>query len=400
MRHLRAIGAFLIAAVAGAVPAAQTRTAKTLDIYVVDVEGGGAKLYVSPSGESLLVDTGNPGDRDVERIMAAVNEAGLKQLDHVLITHYHGDHAGGLQELARRIPIRNYIDHGPTVEKREQIANFHAAYAELYSKAKRTVVKAGDKVPIAGLDWTIVTSAGQVLKKPLPGGGTPNRACSESKPRDAAPEDENSQSVGSVIVYGTFRAIDLGDLLWHNELELMCPNNPIGRVDVYITSHHGTDPSGSPALVHGLRPRVAVTQNSPRKGATVQTFDTLQSSAGFEDVWQLHWSYSGALERNPAGAFIANVDDPTAVAAVLTTAPAGRAGAPPTGTQSASPAPSATSTPPPSAGTPSGSVPPQGGGRGGGHTGPAHLIKISAQSVGTFTVTNTRNGFTKTYAAR
>jgi competence protein ComEC len=409
---IRAIARVLvIGALAASVAAAQTRTSKTLDMYVVDVEGGGAKLYVSPSGETLLVDTGNPGGRDVERIMAVINEAGVKQLDHVLLTHYHVDHIGGLQELAQRIPIRHYIDHGPTVEEREQVAGFQQAYAELSQKGTHTVARPGDKVALAGVEWTIVTSAGQAIKKPLAGGGKPNRACSEftlREPRDTS-RDENGQSVGSAIVYGKFRAIDLGDLLWNNEFDLMCPNNPIGLIDVYITSHHGTDPSGSRALVHGLQPRVAVTQNGTRKGATTQTFDTLQSSPGFEDVWQVHWAYAGGIERNPAGVFIANVDDPAAVAAVLTAPPgAGRAGSPgatasasvPPGQLGAAPAPApgatATSGPPLDAARDK----PQGGGRGGGHTGPAYWIKVSAQADGSFTVTNSRNGFSKTYSPR
>jgi competence protein ComEC len=394
---------FVIGALAAAAPAAQTRTSKTLDIYVVDVEGGGAKLYVSPSGETLLVDTGNPGGRDVERIMAAINEAGVKQLDHVLLTHYHIDHIGGLQELAQRIPIRHYIDHGPTVEEKEQVAGFQKAYAELYQKAAHTVAKPGDTVAVAGVEWTIVTSAGQAMKKPLAGGGKPNRACAEFRPREPQDisHDENGQSVGSAIVYGKFRAIDLGDLLWNKEFDLMCPNNPIGPIDLYVTSHHGTDPSGSRALVHGLQPRVALTQNGTRKGATAQTFDTLQSSPGFEDVWQVHWAYGGGIERNPAGVFIANIDDPAALAAVLTATPgAGRAGSPGASAPSAAPTSQPAPAPPSTAGATATSGAPQGGGRGGGHTGPAYWIKVSAQADGTFTITNNRNGFSKTYAPR
>ena len=127
-------------------------------------------------------------------------------------------------------------------------------------------MKPGDKVPIAGLDWRIVTSAGKVIKTPLPGGGKPNPYCDDFKPRENLRDPENGQSVGSVITFGKFRAIDLGDLLWNNEGDLMCPNNPIGTIDLYLVSHHGTDPSGSPALVHALAPRVAVMQNGTRKG--------------------------------------------------------------------------------------------------------------------------------------
>ncbi|MGH9160852.1 MAG: ComEC/Rec2 family competence protein [Vicinamibacteraceae bacterium] len=347
---------------------AGAQTPKTLDIYVVDVEGGKAALFVSPSGESVLVDTGSPG-RDVERIMAAVTDAGLDRIDYLISTHYHVDHIGGLQELAKRIPIRHFLDHGPTVEEPEQVAGFQAAYASLYGKAKHTVVKPGDTVPVAGLDWRIVTAAGRSLEAPLAGGGQPNPYCDDFEPRENTGDPENGQSVGSVVAYGEFRLIDLGDLLWNNERDLMCPNNPVGHVDLYLTSHHGLDQSGPPVLVHAVQPRAAITQNGTRKGASEQTFRTLHSSPAFEDLWQLHWSHTGGIEYNPAGAFIANVEEPAALATILAAPPA-----------------------PPGAGKPRRNR------RGPGHTGPAHWIKVSAQADGTFTVTNSRNGFSKTYA--
>jgi competence protein ComEC len=415
----------------------QAAVSKPLTIYVVDTEGGKAVLFVSPTGQSLLIDSGNPGDRDLERIMAAIADAGLERIDYLLITHYHVDHVGGLQALAKRIPIAHFIDHGPTVEEREQVAGFQAAYAELYKQASHTVVKPGDRVPITGLDWRIVASAGNVLKTPLPGGGKPNAACAGFTPKDITNDPENGQSVGSVITFGQFRAIDLGDLLWNKEFELMCPKSPIGPVDLYLVSHHGTDASGSSALVHGLRPRVAVMQNGTRKGAGAQTMPTLRSSPGLEDIWQLHWGYGAGIEQNSAGVFIANVDDPATIAGVLTAPPRGGgpgrggpagagpgAGGPPQGSanapgqpaagtpQGAAPqaaaAPQAQTGSAAPAGTPaSGGGAPQaagraggpGGGRGGAaaaHT-PAYWIKISAERNGTFTVTNSRNGFAKTY---
>jgi hypothetical protein len=200
-------------------------------------------------------------------------------------------------------------------------------------------------------------------------------------------------SVGLVFTYGKFRTINLGDFTWNKEQELMCPNNPIGKVDLYLTSHHGIDQSGSPALVHGLQPRVAIMHNGPRKGGAIQTMQTLYTSPGLEDIWQLHWAYAAGLEYNAPSLFIANVDDNASVANVLLNPPptfgqpgAGRLGGP--GAQGA-------------AGPPPGGR--AGGGAGGGrgeHTGPAFWIKVSAQSDGTFSVTNTRNNFTKTYAAR
>jgi beta-lactamase superfamily II metal-dependent hydrolase len=434
-----ALTATAIVAFAGAL-LAQRGPAKPLDIYVVDTEGGKAALWVTPGGQSLLIDSGNPGNRDLDRIMAAITDAGLKQIDFLILTHYHVDHIGGLQELSKRIPIAHYIDHGPSVEEREQVQGFQAAYAELYAQAKHTVVKPGDKVPITGLDWRIVTSAGNGLKTPLVAGGAkPNPACTGVAPKNASPTDDNGQSVGSVITFGQFRAIDLGDLLWNKENELVCPNNPVGVVDVYFVTHHGLDVSGSPALVHAVQPRVAVMQNGTRKGGGVETIKTMRSSPGFEDLWQLHWSYNAGLELNSAGVFIANIDDAATIANVLTapprgggpggggrggpsgapgTAPAGGtatapgatapiagAAVPPPGATPPGPtqqAPSVTPPPLPGAGVvPTG--PPAGGGRGGGgaaaHT-PAYWIKLSVQPDGTFTVTNSRNGFSKTYAKK
>jgi competence protein ComEC len=379
----RTFGIVFALILACALPSAQTRS-KTLDIYVVDTEGGKATLFVSPSGESLLIDAGNPGGRDTDRIMAVVADAGLKQIDYLLLTHYHVDHVGGVQELAKRIPIKHFLDHGPSVEAHEQVAGFQQAYAELYGKASHTVVKAGDPVPIAGLDWRIVTSAGKAITSPLPGGGKPNPYCAEFMPRENLRDPENGQSVGSVVTFGKFRTIDLGDLLWNNEGDLMCPTNPIGTVDLYLVSHHGTDPSGSTALVHALAPRVAIMQNGTRKGGTVQTLQTLHTSPGLEDIWQLHWAYNGGIEQNPSGLFIANIDDPETLAEVITTPPGASRGMGPGGA--------------PPAGSPPGGAPGSAGGRG-GHTGPANLIKVSAQADGSFTVTNTRNQFTKTYRA-
>jgi competence protein ComEC len=391
---------------------------KALQIYIVDTEGGKAALWVSPSGQSLLIDSGNPGDRDLNRIMAAIKDAGVKQIDFLISTHYHGDHIGGLVELAKQIPIAHYIDHGPTVETRQQVQGFDAAYAELYGKAKHTVVKPGDKVPITGLDWQIVTSAGQALKTPLPGGGKANPACAGVPRKEASPTDDNGQSVGSVVTFGQFRAIDLGDLLWNNEIDLVCPTNPVGTVDVYFVTHHGLDQSGAPPLVHGVQPRVAIMQNGTRKGAGAQAMPTMRSSPGLEDIWQLHWSYNAGIEQNSAGVFIANVDDAATIANVLTAPPRGggpgggransppaAAGAPPAGaTQQPAPPPAAAAPAGPAPQAPEAGAPVGGGGRGAAaaaaaHT-PAYWIKLSVQPDGTFTVTNSRNGFSKTYVKR
>ncbi len=385
---MRRTFAFLLTlALAAAVGSAQSRSSKTLDIYFIDTEGGHSTLYVAPTGESLLMDTGSPGGRDVARIMAVIQAAGVKRIDHMVLTHYHGDHVGGLEELATKIPMVQFIDHGPTSEPKEQVPGFQKMYAALYAKAKHMVAKPGDTIPFDGVTVAVVTSNGEVLKTPLPGGGKPNPACAGFVPRDESRVDpDNPMSVGLVFTYGKFRTINLGDFTWNKEQELMCPDNPIGTVDLYLTSHHGIDQSGSPALVHGLQPRVAIMHNSTRKGGAIQTMRTLYTSPGLEDIWQLHWAYAAGLEYNTPALFIANMEDNATMANVLLNPP-------PTFGQ-----PGAGRLGPGAPGAP-GTGGRAGGGRG-EHTGPAFWIKVSAQSDGTFSVTNTRNNFTKTYAAR
>src|SRR5438874_5335655 len=183
--------------------AAQTRT--TLDIYVVDVEGGNATLFVPPSGEAVLIDSGNVGPaaaRDADRIMAAVKDAGLTQIDHLITTHWHNDHFGAMAELAKRIPIRDFIDHGPNVQPAPGADEFlQKVYPTLYAKGKHTVVKPGDVVPIAGLDWRIATAAGESLRTVLPGAGGTNRYCASLQHAAGEPL-EHAQSLGSIGTHG------------------------------------------------------------------------------------------------------------------------------------------------------------------------------------------------------
>ena len=362
---------------------AQTRTG-TLAIYYIDTEGGQSTLFIGPSGDSLLVDTGNAGDRDLGRIADTLRTAGVTKIDHLWTTHYHGDHVGALLDVAKQLPVGHFYDHGkPHPNDRIVSAQFLSAYDTL-SAGKRTVVKPGDKVKISGLDITAVASANQFIRTNLPGGGGQNTSCAGVKQKDesAYADPDNGESAGFVLTYGKFRTVDLGDLTWNGELDLMCPVNRIGTVDLYLTSHHGLEKSGSPALVQALRPRVVVMNNGTRKGGTPEAFAGLQETVGIEDLWQLHWSYNVGLENAPAR-FIANVDEPATIATVLST-PAPAPGAPPG----------------PRPGGPGG-----GAGRGPGGPGaaahtPAYLIKATAQQDGTFTVTNTRNGFSKTYQPR
>jgi beta-lactamase superfamily II metal-dependent hydrolase len=346
---------------------AQNRASKPLDIYVIDVEGGNATLFVSPSGESLLMDTGNAGAaavRDAGRIMAAIKDAGLQHIDHLIITHWHGDHFGGLAEVASQIPIREFIDHGPNVQPGAAADEFlQKTYPQLYAKAKHTVAKAGDKLSMAGLDVRVVTSAGQTIKTPLPGAGVANPYCANFKAGENNAEDP--QSVGIHVTLGKFRTIHLGDLTKNKEFELMCPTNRIGTVDVFLGLHHGQASSNSEVIVHALRPRVAIMNNGTRKGGEPDVMKTIFSSPGLENLWQLHFSLLSGQEYTMPGTFIANTIDEQQSSMPINpiTAPAPGPGAPP---------------------------PPV-------HNGTAYWIKVSAKEDGSYIVTNARNGFSKTY---
>jgi competence protein ComEC len=446
-KRMRAVVITLGCLVAAVLLGAQTRSG-TLAIYYIDTEGGQSTLFVGPAGESLLVDTGNAGERDLGRIAETLRTAGVSKIDHLWTTHYHSDHVGSLFEVVKQFPVGHFYDHGkPSPNDRIVSAQFLSTY-ETLTDGKRTIVKPGDKVKMTGLDITAVASANQFIRTNLPGGGSQNTSCAGVKQKDesAYPDADNGESAGFVLTYGRFRTVDLGDLTWNGELDLMCPTNRIGAVDLYLTSHHGLEKSGSPALVQALHPRVVVMNNGTRKGGAPEVFAVLQDTVGIQDLWQLHWSYNSGLENAPAR-FIANVDDPATIANVLTT-PAPTAGAPrgggpggpglgpgrggPGGPGAAAgpggPAAAGAGAPggpggfgaggpvaggpvagAPGAGGPGaggrgpGGAPAAGRGFGGGgaatHT-PAYVIKVTAQQDGTFTVTNTRNGFSKTYPPR
>ncbi len=364
--------AALLATIAGIV-SAQT-VARDFTIYFIDVEGGQSVLYVAPSGETLLMDTGFPGGRDADRIMEAVKDAGAKQIDYLASSHYDVDHIGSLKLLSERIPVKTYVDHGAQVGQ-EQYWGFQEFYKAIYSKVNHHVAKPGDKIPLKGVDVLVVTAAKQALKTPAAGGGKPNPACAAFKPIEER-DDENGQSLGLLFSYGKFRTINLGDLTWNREFDLMCPNNLIGGVDLYMTSQHGTDRSGSAALVHGLHPQVAIVNNGPHKGAIPSAMTILRTSPALEDIWQLHWGEYAGLEYNSPGLFIANMDDPAAAAELI------QHPLPPQVPRPANAPPQGDYYPRTAVAT--------------GHT-PAYWIKVAAHPDGSYTVTNPRNHFSKTY---
>ncbi len=284
--------------------------AKGLEIYFIDVEGGQATLIVSPSKQSLLVDTGWPGmnSRDADRIKAAAKRAGVKEIDYLVITHYHSDHVGGVPQLLVKMPVKTFVDHGATVEHGGDADRLYHAYLKARDSGSHLEVKPGDKIPIKGLDVTVLTAAGASIASPLDGAGKPNPACADVKAKEPDPS-ENARSVGILIQYGSFRMIDLGDLTWNKENELVCPNNKIGTVDLYLTTHHGLDQSNSPAMVRALHPRVAIMNNGARKGGSPEAWETVHNSPGLEDIWQVHYAVEGGKDHNVPEAMIANVDE-------------------------------------------------------------------------------------------
>jgi glucose/arabinose dehydrogenase/beta-lactamase superfamily II metal-dependent hydrolase len=327
----------LLVVVSLASPGAQSP--RPLDIYFIDVEGGQATLFVTPSGESMLIDTGHPGngDRDLNRVLGTIKQAGLTKLDVLLITHYHSDHVGNAAAIAARIPVGMFIDHGETVETSASAKALYEAYVAGRATGRHMLAKPGDKVPIRDLDVAILTAGGKGLNRPAQ--APPNPLCTGFTPKDADPS-ENAQSVGAMIEFGRFRMLDLGDLTWNKEHELVCPSNLLPPVDVYLTTHHGLTQSGPAVIVRTLKPRVAILNNGPKKGGAAEAMQIVRSSPGLEDFWQLHYSVDAGKDANMPEPMIANLDEST-----------------------------------------------------------AHSIKISAQRDGAFTVTNPRTKETRTYKA-
>jgi len=314
-----AVFAFLSFDVAAAAPA------RTLDIYFIDVEGGQSTLLVAPDGQSLLIDTGFAGDghseepvdpakaRDANRILAAAREAGIRAIDYLLITHFHGDHFGGVHELSQLIPIRHFVDHGSPPSELLDDTDYRPSfddYVRIRGGSAHLEPKPGDRLPLSGIDVTVVSSAGTALGKPLPGAGKPNPHC---RPTALEPGDpyENPRSTGVVVTFGQFRFLDVGDLSGQAQYDLACPRGLIGPVDVYLVAHHGDEDNADPAIFAALEPRVAVENNGLKKGGSRETYELLHHVAGLEDVWQLHWSKK-AGDSNFAADRIANLDESTA----------------------------------------------------------------------------------------
>ncbi len=329
MRRLatRAACAALLAALPAASPAGAKDSA--LQMVSIDVEGGGGTLFVTPEGKSLLIDTGNPeqsritGDNPSSaRIKAAADALGIKKIDYLITTHYHGDHIGGLEGLLARIPIDTFIDHGenrettasprpdaPQIDMKNpppgSTAYGYNKYIELIGKRRHIVARPGDVFYVGSMTVTVVMADAKPIAKPLPGAGGDNPSCAGMQPMASNGGEENARSTASVISYGKTRIAVFGDLTWDREKDLFCPADKVGKVDVLLATHHGTALSGSPASVNALAPVVAIVGNSPRKGADAERMKTIKSSPRIQGVWQLHTT-TVAPDANVAPDMIAN----------------------------------------------------------------------------------------------
>lgn len=302
------------------VPRTGTGTSENLRIVLVDVEGGAAALFITPSGRSLLMDAGWPTGRggarpapdrpapepldSAARIAAAARAAGIERIDYLVVTHYHLDHVGGVPDLLRAIPVGTVIDHGPNRETpppgadpaalRSAAATLYAQYLESVAGHERRVMQAGDQLTVDGLQLVAVTSDGELVDA-LPGAaGAARAACEAATTKEAIGGEENPRSLGFLFEWGAARILALADTTWNLENALVCPRNRIGKIDLYIANHHGSELSNSPVFIDAIAPRVALVQNGPRKGGDAAVLDALRASPRLDSLWQLH-----GAERSP-----------------------------------------------------------------------------------------------------
>jgi competence protein ComEC len=305
----------LFAVLSLALPVRADKPPAGLDIYFIDTEGGAATLIVTPQRESILIDCGNPGVRDAERIHeVATKQAHLEAIDHLFITHWHSDHYGGAGRLSKLMPIRHYYDRGIPEKLAEDPSNFPLlidAYRSA-SENKSKTMKAGDELTLKQSDTgpkvrlLCLCANGETIpdRKDAP----ENPLAKEHQPKDADPSD-NAKSLGFLLSYGDFRFLDLGDLTWNNEYKLVHPTDKIGLVDVYQVTHHGLDISNNPVLINTVKPRVAVFNNGPRKGGHPSVTATLRRVPDIKAIYQMHRNVAVGAQENADPEYIANPDE-------------------------------------------------------------------------------------------
>jgi beta-lactamase superfamily II metal-dependent hydrolase len=297
-----------------AVHAAAAEETRGLDIYFIDTEGGAATLFITPVAESVLIDCGNPGARDAERIHRVATQAGLKAIDHLIITHWHVDHYGGVERLSQLLPIHHFYDHGIPASLAEDPKNFPLliqAYKQA-SRGKARTLRPADEIALKPAPGTpalrlfCLCGSGEVIADGP--GAADNPIANEHQPQPEDPSD-NARSLGFLLSYGGFRFLDLGDLTWNIEYKLVHPSNKIGLVDVYQSTHHGLPISNNPVVIKTVQPRVAVFNNGPRKGGDPSVIATLRRLPEIKAIYQLHRNVTAGAQENTDPEFIANASE-------------------------------------------------------------------------------------------
>jgi len=290
---------------------------QTLDIYFLDMVGGGSTLIVTPLGESVLIDTGSlePEHRDADRILRACECADLKQIDYLVTTHFHSDHFGGILEVSKRIPVKCFMDKGAPPPENERNGKLFKTLESLYQKATNgntMMLRPGDDIPLKK------DPAGKVASMTLHCVAADKRIEGFDGDVDAPVDgfmirepdlSDNARSIALVLKYGRFEFFAGGDITWNVEHHLAHPVNRIGKVDLYQVTHHGLDQSNNPVLLKALSPTVCVAMNGPKKGIQPNAFAALRSLPSVEAIYQIHYNTLYGDDGNTDAELIANKEN-------------------------------------------------------------------------------------------